>query len=473
MSGNANRDPVRDAFEALHTETQGLDTMEPLRTVINRRNVGGGGPSSRWPLLTSAAVILLAVVGIAAWLSRDVGQSVDTDVAADGSNDTTTDDVGAQLPVDLESLAGSTWTLRAGGGPSGDITLVDGYPITLTFEADSFGGTAACNGYGSTYSIDGNRIAIDGIGATEMGCEPAVQASEQAYFAALADVTDITLVGDELVLGGPSTELIFTRLQPAPTEDLVDTIWLLDTIISGETASTVAGDPAPLFIGSDGTFSGGTGCRSFSGRYQTFGSEVQFNEFAAGPEECPSELSDQDNHVFTVLGDGFTAEIDGPRLTVTSAGGDGLGYRSVTEDEVAEALAEITPRPVATDAELLNGVEWVLVAGYGDPDNPDEITIPDPRTVDPDQPITLRFGEGVFAGTVVCNDYGGDVEIGNGSLVIGVVETTEEGCGDGLAAIASDYLDALPLMAEFGLEADGERLVMNGGDIELHFERAE
>lgn len=214
-----------------------------------------------------------------------------------------------------------------------DVALVEGYPITLTFEADSFGGTAACNGYGSAYSIDGNEIMIEGISATEMGCEPAVQAAEQAYFTALADVGDITLAGEELALSGPSTELIFTRQQPVPAEDLVGTLWLLDTIIRGETATTVLGDPARLLMSGDGTFSGSTGCRTFTGRYQTFGSEVQFNEFAAGPEECATELLDQDNHVFSVLGDGFTAEIDGQRLTVTSTGGEGLGYRAVTEDE--------------------------------------------------------------------------------------------------------------------------------------------
>ncbi len=468
MTHDPDRDHVQDAFDALRADTQGLDTMEPLRTVT-KRNTLGGGPR-RAPLLAAAAAVLVLIVGLAAWISRDGGQAIDTDVAADGDTgdgEATTDE-GEPAELDTESLVGTTWTLRGGGGPGGDITLVDGFPITLTFEADSFGGTAACNGYGSRYSIDGNRIEIEGVGANEMGCEPEVQASEQAYFAALADVEDISVVGDELALGGPSTELIFARQQPAPTADLVDTLWLLDTMIRGETAATVAGDPATLFIDSDGTFTGSTGCRTFSGRYQVFGADVQFNEFGAGETDCPTELRDQDNHVFGVLGDGFTAEVDGPRLTVTSMGGDGLGYRAVTEDE----LAEIAPRPVATDAELLDGIEWVLVAGYGNPESPDEITIPDTRPIDAAQPITLVFSNGTYGGQAVCNDYGGEADIGSGTFTLGVAEATEEGCGDQLDAIASDYLAAIPLMTEFGLEADRERLVMNGGGIELHFERA-
>lgn len=439
--------------------------MEPLRTITKRTS---GSSPGRGPLLAAAAVVLLAVVGLAAWFGRDTGQSIDTDVAADG----TTDD-GTPGTVDLDSLVGSTWTLRFGGGPGGadgEIVLVDDFPITLTFDTGTFGGTAACNGYGAGYSIDGNQLIIDGLSWTEMGCRPDVQAAEQAYLAALTDVDGINLVDDELALSGPSTELIFTRQQPVPTEELVDTLWLLETLIEGETATTVLGDPATLSINSDGTFSGSTGCRTFSGRYQIFGADVQFNEFAAGEEQCPTELAGQDGHVFAVLGDGFTAEVDGDRLTVTSAGGDGLAYRAITPDE----LAETASRPVASDAELLDGIEWVLVAGYDDPDAPERITIEDPRSIEPDQPITLMFGDGTYSGTVVCKEYSAAAQIGNGTMNLDVLELRDEGCeGDELNTIANRYIDAIPLMTEFGLEADGRRLVMNGSDIELHFERAE
>ncbi len=426
--------------------------MEALRNAANRHS--SGRAPGRAPLLTASAVILVVVIGLAAWLGRDDSRSLDTDRAADQTAD------------DVDSLVGTTWTLRAGGGPAGDIVLVEGHPITLTFEADDFGGTAACNGYGSRYTIDGDRIDIEGISATEMGCEPAVQAAEQAYFAALADVEEIALVGDELTLGGPSTELVFTRQQPAPTEDLVDTLWLLDTLIRGDAASTVLGEPATLFIGSDGTFSGGSGCRSFSGRYQTFGAEVQFTEFGAGPEECPTGLRDQDNQVFSVLGDGFTAEIDGRRLTVMSSGGEGLGYRAITSDE----LAEIAPRPVASDAELLEGVEWTLVAGYGDADNQDQVTI-DPGIVDTARRPTLTFGDGGLQGYSGCNGFSGAAEVGNGSLTVTDIESETRACDPPINELENDYLNALMLMTGFGLDDGGQRLVMGGGDIELHFER--
>ena len=47
---------------------------------------------------------------------------------------------------------------------------------------------------------------------------------------------------------------------------------------------------------------------------------------AAG--DCPDELWKQDSLVVTVIGDEFTAEIDGDRLTLRSMGGDGLIFRT-------------------------------------------------------------------------------------------------------------------------------------------------
>ena len=127
-----------------------------------------------------------------------------------------------------------------------------------------------------------------------------------------------------------------THQEPAPTEALVDTLWLLDTLIQGETASTVLGDPATLLLRDAATFEGSTGCRTFSGRYQRFGAEIQFNEFGADGGDCPTELEPQDSLGFGVLGDGFTTEVDSARMTATASGGDALGYRAITEDELGE-----------------------------------------------------------------------------------------------------------------------------------------
>lgn len=243
-----------------------------------------------------------------------------------GAGDETTTDDGATPPP--PEVDGTSWRLIAGGGPGGDVDLVPGYPITITFEGTRVNGTAACNGYGGTYSLDGNTLVINDLSQTEMACEPTeVMEAERAYLTNVLDVTELSIVGDELVLGGPATELVFVRQPEVPEAELLGQEWVLDTLIRGESASSVGGDRATLQLQADGTFSGSTGCRTLAGDYVISGASVQFTSFAVDGE-CPPDLASQDDLVVSVLGDGFGVEIDGDRLTLTSNGNEGLVYRT-------------------------------------------------------------------------------------------------------------------------------------------------
>jgi hypothetical protein len=57
------------------------------------------------------------------------------------------------------------------------------------------------------------------------------------------------------------------------------------------------------------------------------GDEILAAELAA-EGHCPAGLAEQDGHVVTVLGDGFTVAIEGNQLTLTSTGNLGLVYRT-------------------------------------------------------------------------------------------------------------------------------------------------
>ena len=109
------------------------------------------------------------------------------------------------------------------------------------------------------------------LGMTAMGCEEPVMAAEAAYTAAIAGV-DNGGEGGELVLSGPNVELRFSALTPPPTASVVDTVWVLETLFVGDVASSPVGQPATLELRADGTFSGSTGCRSFSGQWLERGS---------------------------------------------------------------------------------------------------------------------------------------------------------------------------------------------------------
>jgi len=214
------------------------------------------------------------------------------------------------------------WELTSGS------RLVPGWPITLTIDGADAGGRAACNGYFGSVQIDGSALVFSALGATDMGCEPDVMAAESGFFRSLGGVDQWAIASGRLLLSGPDVSLTFDPVPEVPTAELVGTTWTLEGLVSGEAVrSPDAGTTATLRLDADGTLVGGTGCRDLSGRWIEAGGEVVFTDFAA-EGECPGQHADQDGFVVTVLGDGFRAEIEGDRLTVTSVGGEGLQYRA-------------------------------------------------------------------------------------------------------------------------------------------------
>jgi heat shock protein HslJ len=269
----------------------------------------------------------------------------------------------------LSACAGAAGPTAAGvedgdgsTSPAGSWVLADARPaiqvpgdarITLSVEPDGdawqVGGTSACNSYGGTVATDGDRWQSEGFGMTEMACDVPRMDAEAAYLDALMAVdTWARPSADELVLTGPGVELRFTVLAPVPTADLTGTTWLLDGLTvgtgpDGTVSSTVAeADEATLYLDTDGTMTASTGCRTFSGEWIETGDEVLLTTFGErddspntaddGTTTCSAAVVAQEDHVLSVLGDGFRGEVEGDRLTLISRDGLGLTYRATDGD---------------------------------------------------------------------------------------------------------------------------------------------
>lgn len=226
-----------------------------------------------------------------------------------------------------EPLDGA-WELTGGMIDGVAIELVDGHRVTLVIEGSTVGGVAACNHYGGELVTDGDAVRIDAFGMTEMACAEPAMALEAAYIDALLRVEAITRSGDELVARAEGVELAFALRPPPPTADLVETRWILESLVSGEVVASPMGEPANLELRADGTFSGSTGCRSFSGEWIENGDEIDTPRWGMDGRVCPAELEAQDRHVVDVIGDGFAVLIDGDRLVISDQSGLGLAYRA-------------------------------------------------------------------------------------------------------------------------------------------------
>ncbi len=231
---------------------------------------------------------------------------------------------------------------RGGGSPPSDVRgeweLIDGTsdgaplprPVTgratLSLESGQLGGVSFCNHYSGTYRLDGTALQVDGLGGTEMGCEPDVMAAESAYLAALAGVAQARLEDEELILTGDDVTLRFGRVPPVPTSELAGTDWVLDTLVEGETVSSVAGG-STLRLDADGRAGGTTACRTFSGAWTVVGDELTVTDLVTDDRACPEQIQRQDEHELAVLGGVMTIEITENRLTLTGPDGNGLVYR--------------------------------------------------------------------------------------------------------------------------------------------------
>lgn len=218
------------------------------------------------------------------------------------------------------------WALTAGTVDGADLDLTAGQ-VTLTVDGSQWSGTSACNQYLTDAQVSGDTVTVGAVGGTEMACEESRMALEQAYLAALARVTTVSVAGDALTLSGDGVELVY---EPVPEEEaapLVGTEWTLTSLIEGDAASSVIAEPATLTLHDDGTVTGSTGCRTFRGGWKQDGDQLVIGPLATPRIACLGASEPQDRHVLQVLDGQVTTAVDGRALTVQH-GSLGLVYQA-------------------------------------------------------------------------------------------------------------------------------------------------
>ncbi|MDQ3690636.1 MAG: META domain-containing protein [Chloroflexota bacterium] len=246
-------------------------------------------------------------------------------LAACGAGQAPTDPPGSSAS---DELVVGDWVLTGGSIDGRDAPVLENHRITLTISGGRIAGTAACNSYGGEIRMGEDGLRMENLAQTEMACEDPAMTAEAAYLGAMTRIRQITRDGEELVARGDGVDLRFAALPAPPTSDLVDTRWVLETLVDGDVASAPMGEPATLEFHEDGTFTGSTGCRTFEGNWMEQGDQIEAPTWGMNETTCAPGLSGQDDHVVSVIGDGFIPTIDGELLTLMDPEGIGLVYRS-------------------------------------------------------------------------------------------------------------------------------------------------
>jgi heat shock protein HslJ len=211
--------------------------------------------------------------------------------------------------------------------------LVAGTAIRLDFTADQLGASAGCNSLNGPYAVAGGKLRWTGsVSTTEIGCDAEREAQDRWLTDLLTTGAQAVLEGDDLVLrAGTTTVTLVDERVADPDRPLVGTAWELETIVDGDTASSVpAGVATPtLELTDDGRAAVFTGCNRGTATVTLAadGARATIGPLALTRMSCGDDASTVEAAVVGVLDGEVEVAIDGATLTITR-GDQALGYRA-------------------------------------------------------------------------------------------------------------------------------------------------
>ncbi|WP_149179977.1 META domain-containing protein [Streptomyces sp. TRM49041] len=222
-----------------------------------------------------------------------------------------------------------------------DTLTVDGgkttAPVPTAYVEFESGGRAkgnfGCNHFTATATVEGDTITVSEVAMTEMACEEPVRSFEDGFRETFTGRLDARLDGDRLTLTAPDGDTIALTEQPAAP--LVGTTWSVDSLLDGETASSLPAGTrgkAHLTIADDGSVRGALGCNSFSGTVKTEGDKLTFGPLAVTRKMCTKPEMELEQQLYGTLSSGpVTFRLQHRALTVTEPDGSGFAAHATSK----------------------------------------------------------------------------------------------------------------------------------------------
>lgn len=237
--------------------------------------------------------------------------------------------------ADAAALVGTEWIVDGFVAGNLDIALVPDANPTVAFSADepAISGTTGCNSYFASidYGTDG-EVTIGGVGQTEMACFPDdVMDQEQQFTQALSTIRVYDIDGDRLTLASADGSVIISAVNRDSVEQPVvlgDVVWIADTRIEGEAASTLVQNTEVrlTFDAALGNIGGNSGCNSFGATYVIDDDRIRIADIEGTERGCAQDIMEQERFLYDTLVNADTFSIDRNRLTIMTADGRGIGF---------------------------------------------------------------------------------------------------------------------------------------------------
>ena len=190
-----------------------------------------------------------------------------------------------------DPLEGGEWVLVAYGPEGALIELPAGALATISFADGGLRGSAGCNSYFGEYTASGDAIEVGPLGSTEMWCEGRMEL-EDTFLATLSEATSFTLAtdGGRLTIASAGNVLVFVKPAPVTDRPLTGTVWTLETLVSGGTASSLLVGTQVTLEFTDERISGATGCNFYGAGYTLEGDAMALDMMEVTLQYCDEPL---------------------------------------------------------------------------------------------------------------------------------------------------------------------------------------
>jgi heat shock protein HslJ len=316
--------------------------------------------------------------------------------------------------------------LMSYGDPNNPTFAQPGVVTTAIFSADGMlNGSAGCNNYNTSYTVQEDRISIELPTSTLMACDTGME-QEQAYLAALGLAESYQVLGSILVItyASGSAQIRFSA-QHMPLENIR---WVLSSI-DGQRLPVGVEAYAVFTPGKDNQdnqVSGSSGCNGFSGKYSVEGDKLAIpGPFGTTQMSCPEEVMQVEHSFLAALENSQSFETVLKQLTITTSN----GLLIFTADRMP-----------------LEGPIWKLTA-LGSADNPQApVSGADFTAIFSRQP---GMPSGVMAGTTGCinstNTYYANLK----EIKLNPASRSDGTCSAELANQMESYFDGLNKAREY------------------------
>jgi heat shock protein HslJ len=257
-------------------------------------------------------------------------------LAACGDDDESVDtgDAAAGLAAEYTSVE-----VTEAGAPR---PLVAGTAISLRFDEGRVGASLGCNQLGGPY--DGDRLLVEDLSMTEMGCDPERHAQDEWFAGVLQSEPTVVVDGDTMTLTSGETVIRFVDREVAePDRELVGTTWEVDGFADGQdpddAAMSVAVDrPATVRFEEDGFVMGHDGCNDFGTgevdgtqdglRYELDGDQLVLSGAPVRTQVACPDVAEHVDRFWAALTGTATWSVDADRLTLVGEDGRVVTFRA-------------------------------------------------------------------------------------------------------------------------------------------------